>query len=125
MPSSTPKPTFAKKRDIIIIAVVLLAAVLLYLAWQAWAKPGGVAQITVVTPGQTQQQVYLLPLNQDTLYTVPGTEFAVTIQVQQGQVRFVNSQCPDHLCENFGWLNKEGEEAVCLPAGVWLRVIPA
>lgn len=120
--NKTKERVFFRKRDIAILLAVVVAAGIFYGVWQHFAKPGAVAQITVLTPGG-QQQSYTLPLNTDTLYTVPGTEFPVTLQVENGRVRFVDSQCPDHLCEGFGWLENEGEEAICLPAGVWVRVV--
>ena len=46
----------------------------------------------------------------------------MTLEVKDGAVRFVNSVCPDHICENTGWLRLEGEAAVCAPAGVSVTV---
>ena len=46
-----------------------------------------------------------------------GAALPVTLEVKDGAVRFVNSVCPDHICENTGWLRLEGEAAVCAPAG--------
>lgn len=44
------------------------------------------------------------------------------LEVKDGAVRFVDSVCPDHICENTGWLRLEGEAAVCAPAGVAVTV---
>ena len=42
----------------------------------------------------------------------------VTLEVKDGQIRFINSICPDHLCEGFGFISMEDESAICMPAGV-------
>ena len=33
-----------------------------------------------------------------------------------GGIAFVNSPCPDHLCEGFGILQNAGDWAACMPA---------
>ena len=35
---------------------------------------------------------------------------------EDGGIRFVESPCPDHTCESFGVLTKQGDWAACLPA---------
>ena len=63
-----------------------------------------------------------LPLSQDGVYPIEGAALPVTLEVKDGAVRFVDSVCPDHICENTGWLRLEGEAAVCAPAGVAVTV---
>ncbi len=46
----------------------------------------------------------------------------VTLEVSEGRIRFINSRCPDHICEGYGWLSKEHDQAVCMPAGVVVSV---
>lgn len=58
-----------------------------------------------------------LALSQDGTYPIEGAALPVTLEVKDGAVRFVNSVCPDHICENTGWLRLEGEAAVCAPGG--------
>ena len=36
----------------------------------------------------------------------------------------VDSPCPDHICESFGWLSEEDQTATCLPARAVLSIIP-
>ena len=38
------------------------------------------------------------------------------VPLQNGAIAFVESPCPDHLCEGFGWLSRAGDWAACLPA---------
>ncbi|MEG1367339.1 MAG: NusG domain II-containing protein [Oscillospiraceae bacterium] len=37
-------------------------------------------------------------------------------------MRFINSVCPDHVCEGFGWLSQEEDHAVCAPARVVVSI---
>ena len=66
-----------------------------------------------------------LPLTKDATYDVDTGYLTVHIQVQDGAARFVDSPCPDHICEGFGWLSNEDQTATCLPARAVLTIVPA
>ena len=53
--------------------------------------------------------------NAETRYEISLEEDAIHT-VTEGN--FINSQCPDHLCEGFGFVSQEDDFAVCMPAGV-------
>ncbi len=40
----------------------------------------------------------------------------IAIILALAAVPFVDSPCPDHLCEGFGTLKNEGDWAACMPA---------
>ena len=42
--------------------------------------------------------------------------YTIHLVVENGGIRFVESPCPDHTCESFGVLTKQGNWAACLPA---------
>ena len=46
------------------------------------------------------------------------------LQIKDGAARFVDSPCPDHICEGFGWLSNEDQTATCLPARAVLTIVP-
>lgn len=117
--SPTPQrgPAFFKKRDVfILLGIVALALVLFLLRGQ---RPGGVATVTVGL-GEAQS-THTLQLAEDRLVDFDAA-LPAHLEVKDGAVRFIQSECPDHLCEHVGWLRNEGEEAICLPAGVAVRV---
>lgn len=66
-----------------------------------------------------------LPLDEDYDYLYDVGDYVVHIQVKDGAAAFLDSQCPDHVCEQFGWLSEEDAWAACVPAGVYLRIVPA
>ncbi|MDR2180220.1 MAG: NusG domain II-containing protein [Synergistaceae bacterium] len=74
------------------------------------------AEITV--EGQVDAVV---SLSEDGVYT-PARRPAVQIQVRDGAVGFVHSDCPDKICVHSGFLSTPGQSAACLPNKVVLRV---
>ena len=64
------------------------------------------------------------PLEKDADYDVDTGYLTVHIKIQDGAARFVDSPCPDHICESFGWLSEEDQTATCLPARAVLSIIP-
>ena len=65
-----------------------------------------------------------LPLDVDETYDVDTGYYTVHIQIKDGAARFVDSPCPDHICEGFGWLSDEDQTATCLPARAVLTIVP-
>lgn len=52
-----------------------------------------------------------------------GVDVPVYFELADGRIRFVGVDCPDKLCEGFGWLDSAGESAVCMPNRVSVTVI--
>ena len=50
------------------------------------------------------------------------TSPAVTITAEKGRICVSDADCPDRLCVNCGWLDEDGDMAVCLPAKVAVSV---
>ena len=63
-----------------------------------------------------------LPLDTDHDYLYDMGNYVVHLQVKDGAIAFLDSQCPDHVCEQFGRLDKDGAWAACVPAGVYVVV---
>ncbi len=49
-------------------------------------------------------------------------EYPGTIEVNNGKIRFLHADCPDQVCVNTGWIDRPGQIAVCLPAGVIIKI---
>ena len=56
-----------------------------------------------------------LPLDTDHDYLYDVGNYVVHLQVKDGAIAFLDSQCPDHVCEQFGWLDKDGAWAALRP----------
>jgi hypothetical protein len=115
----TPKKfTHFSLRTNLIFACCILALAAALVVWRVLtAKDGRVATINFGY-GITEE----IPLAEDNDYYYDVGEYIVHIQVQDGKVAFVDSQCPDLVCEAFGWLEEEGDWACCMPAGAFLTV---
>ena len=50
--------------------------------------------------------------------------YTVHIEVKDVSARFVDSPCPDPICEGYGWLSAEDQSATCLPARAVLTIVP-
>ena len=127
---SKRKPTEAsgKKRlkpwqkNLIFAVVVLLVAGIAFFAIRK--KPETETKLVALVDfgdGITET----LPLDEDYDYLYDVGDYVVHIQVKDSAAAFLDSQCPDHVCEQFGWLSEEDAWAACVPAGVYLRIVPA
>lgn len=97
-------------------AVILLAAGGLWLAFGRGQK----ARFATVDFGMGI--IEQIPLDTDYDYYYELEEYIVHLQVKDGAIAFVDSQCPDHVCEQFGWLSEEGQWAYCIPAQVYVSI---
>lgn len=104
------------KKNIIFIACILLAVIGFSLWSTLGGKPGTAAVVDI--PGQ---EPVVLSLAQDGNYDLEG-KIPVHLEIANGSIRFVNSECPDHVCEKFGWLSRVNDQATCAPAGVVVHV---
>lgn len=107
---------FFTRRDIFMFFGLVAFIAALFLGRALLAKKGTVAVVTVVD-GETQE----VDLSKDQTLHIDA-KLPVTLEVSGGQIRFINSVCPDHLCEGFGFISHEGEQATCMPAGVNVTV---
>mgnify|MGYP003290493703 FL=1 len=100
-----------KFNDIVIIATICIIAVCLLFSENA-NQAKAVAVISV--DGEEVQRVDLTDCDNTTL-TLKTTP-VVTLEIIDGKIRFINSDCPDKTCEKSGFLSKVGDTAACVPA---------
>ena len=120
-----PEPAKGAKRlswkaNLLFAAVILTAAVLLVFLLRPRSKAEPLAAVVDFGDGITE----VLPLDKDYDYLYDVGSYVVHLQVKDGTISFQDSQCPDHVCEQFGWLDKDGAWAACVPAGVYVVVEP-
>ncbi len=107
------------QKNLIFAAVVLAAAVLLFVLYRAGTRRAEALEAVVdFGDGVTET----LPLDEDHDYLYDVGNYVVHLQVKDGAVAFLDSQCPDHVCEQFGWLSEKDAWAACVPAGVYVKV---
>lgn len=114
----------ALKQNLIFAAVVLaLAGLLLGLRWANQQQSAGLPLCASLTYGEDSRTM-TIPLDADKTYNVDTGEYVIHLEVKDGAVAFVNSPCPDHVCEGYGYLSAADAQAVCMPARAWLVIVP-
>lgn len=101
-----------------LIGLVLVLALGGFWYIKANQKTGAHAIVSV--DGQSTKKS--IDLSVEGTYTIDNAKLPVTLDVKDGKIAFINSQCPDGLCEGFGYISHEGEMAICLPAGVAVTI---
>ena len=110
----------AWKKNMIFALVILAVAAALYFGVRAVRGSKAPALEAVIDFGDGIAETVPLDTDHDYLYEVG--DYVVHLQVKDGAISFQDSQCPDHVCEQFGWLSEEGAWAACVPAGVYVVV---
>ena len=101
-----------------LIGLVMVLAFGMYFWRTTHANQGGVA---VVRLDGTEVRMEIR-LDEDKIHEIHGGNLPVYLEVKDGAIRFINTVCPDHLCENEGFIRYEDETAICMPAGVAVLV---
>lgn len=105
------------RKNLLFIVVVLAAAAVLWFATRS-----GTSGRTAVVRYGTPQQEQRISLDKDAVYDIDTGTYTVHLQVKNGGIAFINSPCPDHLCEGFGVLKNQGDWAACMPAKTSITV---
>lgn len=107
-----------RRGDYMVLLLAAVAAIVCCIRiW--WPREAGRTAV-IVTPYSEQRY----SLSQTTTVTVEGNNGTVlSIEINGGRVRVLDSNCPDHVCVHSGWLSQNGQTAACVPAGVSVRVI--
>ena len=115
MAKSTKKSNKDKKPNInkILILSVLLISFAVLLIQRLTSTKGDIA----VVDFSESNVVYEISLDKDSTYTFDDGNYPIFLEVKDHAIRFYDSQCPDHLCEDFGFISQVNNYAVCMPAG--------
>ncbi len=110
------------KRNVL-FTLAIVAVVVLLLAVQRFLYPpqADAVPYACLQYGDPVKQIDI-PLDQNKTYDIDTGYYTIHLEVRDGSVAFVNSPCPDHLCEGFGWLDEPGDWAACLPATAILTI---
>lgn len=107
--------------DLIFAAVILAAAGILFALRSAKQSSSTLGAELIYGDANTVQKI---SLDKDATYDIDTGYLTVHIEVKDGAARFIDSPCPDHICENYGWIAQEDQSATCLPARAVLTIVP-
>lgn len=113
------RPPLWGRRDILPIAAALLLALSVWLCLSLSGREGSVAVIS--QNGRELYRIELQAVTEPYRLELPG-ECPAVLLFEPGSVCFEEAACPDKLCVRTGKLSRAGEAAVCLPAGITVRI---
>jgi hypothetical protein len=112
-----------KKGDIFLV-VLILGAVLtgtVFLKSNGAGDSGGKKVLVIKKDTGVIKKVNLDTVTKPERVTVPG-KYNEVILIEKGRARFEEADCPDRLCVKTGWLEDNGDTAVCLPNKTIIRI---
>lgn len=101
--------------DIIILIVLTALSLSFIFVPKILGKHSG-RDISVFKDGNI---VETLSIYDNTIYTVPGTEYR--IEIKDGTVTVLSSECPDKICEKMS-VSSDGGSIICLPSKIVIRL---
>lgn len=106
--------------DLAVFLTILLLAVGSFFLVNA--KPSGEKLVAVVT--QNGAELYRIDLEEATDRTELeiGGNYHELLVAENGRIRFEQADCPDRICVKSGWISRPGQVAVCVPAGVIVKI---
>lgn len=106
--------------DLAVFLTILLLAVGSFFLVNA--KPSGEKLVAVVT--QNGAELYRIDLEEATDRTELeiGGNYHELLVAENGRIRFEQADCPDRICVKTGWISRPGQVAVCVPAGVIVKI---
>ena len=105
-----------QKRDWVVIGALLLLAAGCWLFYQFTYRPPQEQNLAVIMiDGKEVMRLNLLEETDRIFSLEEDYGIPVSFQIEDHRIRFVQVTCPDHICENAGYLSMEGQSAVCMP----------
>ena len=110
------KRAFFSKKDFIIIVVLIAIPILFISVKYAFNKSEDLTAVVTID-GKIVEKIKLSEYSNDTPVDFDLQKYGVDIvlRAENSKIAFLYSDCPDHICINTGYLNKEDDIAVCLP----------
>lgn len=111
--------SFASRKAIIIISLVMLALLAIIFFFPREKTDDIIA--TVYYRSEEYTKINLTQAKDGTILEIPG-DLPVKLKVKNHHIRFVDAQCPDKICEQYGYIGTPGAQAICLPAKVGIII---
>lgn len=105
------------KKDLKFIGIIVAIAAIIgvvMLVVKLTSKP---QELGVVQRGE--EVILTFDIAKDGTYDFEGDYGKMTLEVKDHQFRVIEVECPNHLCEQMGWIDGESLiPIVCLPNGI-------
>lgn len=102
------------------LAIAGMVAVCAIWAYYMYRPRSGEAVAVISVDGQEFRRIALADAGDGIFSIEQETGKPVSFEISGNAIRFVNVDCPDHVCEKAGWCASPGQRAVCMPNRVTL-----
>lgn len=106
---------------ILVLAIAAVACVGLVATRLMGANTNADTATVVIREGE--QNVYELPLSQNTTKSVTTDLGTNLIEIKDGRVHVEEADCPNQDCVHQGWIDAAGEQIVCLPHKLTVDIV--
>lgn len=113
------KRKLINKKDIIIISLIFLIAVLYYLFYLRFHAVNENVKAQILINGNLK---YTIELDKNKTFSI-SEKPNIVFEIQDDKIRFLSSDCPDKICVKSGFLGTSGQMAACLPNAISIRII--
>lgn len=112
---------FARKTDIIIIAILIAAGLLFWFLYSnVFGKSGTYAEIYYKSE---LVKTVDLSAGKDGTFALEQAPNVIFQLYSDGSIAFAESDCPDKICIKSGRLHLTGQYAACLPNHIYMKII--
>lgn len=116
------KMKFFKKSDLLIILTIIAVSVVIWVIYSsAFSDKATKAEIYY---NSKLVETVELTAGEERTFSIPQKDKVVFQLDKEGNIRFIESDCPDKVCIHAGKLHMVGQSAACLPNGIVLKIVP-
>ena len=108
---------------ILVLAIAAIACVGLVATRLMGTNTNADTATVVIRDGE--QNVYELPLSQNTTKSVTTDLGTNLIEIKDGRVHVEEAHCPNQDCVHQGWIDAAGQQIVCLPHKLTVDIVDA
>lgn len=108
-----------KTGDFFLTGTILAAAFMVAVLFSTSGAEAATA--VVIKDGQEIKRINLEDIEEPTSVEINDTYYDLIV-AEKGRIRFKETDCPDRVCVNTGWITKPGQIAVCLPNGIIIKI---
>lgn len=109
-----------RKIDIIVIGILLILSLAIYLFFNFYKDTSTDVYAEIILKGDVVKTVFLDEDKTFSIEEVPNVKF----EIKDKKIRFLESDCPDKVCVNTGFIGSSGQTAVCLPNALSVKIVP-
>ncbi len=69
-----------------------------------------------------KRKEYIYPLNVDRIVEFKGKIGMIKLEIRDKKAKVIESSCPQKICMKTGWIENKGEQIICVPNRVIIRI---